>query len=67
LFRGEKLYVNKANTDRRIWKKVICWTFTLLLLAGAVTVAVLIGGIYKENKNKLRLILYKYNDKKLLL
>ena len=44
LHRGEKLYVNKTTSEPRVWRKVICWTLTLLLLAGAVTVAVLIGG-----------------------
>ena len=45
LFRGEKLYVTKAEGWSGRWKKILCWVLALLLLAGAIAVAVLIGGI----------------------
>jgi len=43
-FRGEKLYVTKAEGSSGRWKKILCWVVALLLLAGAIAVAVLIGG-----------------------
>jgi hypothetical protein len=43
-FRGEKLYVTKAEGSSGRWKKILCWVLALLLLAGAIAVAVLIGG-----------------------
>ena len=42
--RGEKLYLSKekeSKTDR--CGKIFCWSLSLLLLAGAIAVAVLIG------------------------
>merc|ERR1719341_1953167 len=43
-FRGEKLYVTKTKDQgTKNCRKLSCWIFSLALLAGAITVAVLIG------------------------
>jgi hypothetical protein len=42
-FRGEKMYVNKSTTRTVSCRRACCWLLGLALLAGAVTVAVLIG------------------------
>ena len=47
VFRGEKLYFTKGNPDNRAdrhLRRFCWWMVCLVLLAGAITVAALIGG-----------------------
>ena len=41
--RGEKMYVNKSSEKTGGCRKACCWLLGIALLAGAITVAVLIG------------------------
>ena len=41
--RGEKMYVNKSTRKSGNCRRLCCWLLGLSLLAGAITVAVLIG------------------------
>ena len=41
--RGEKLVVSKPEESRGGCQTVCCWVLAMLLLAGAIAVAVLIG------------------------
>ena len=41
---GEKLIVTKKNEGGRSYYKCVGWLFTMILLGGAIAVAVLIGG-----------------------
>ena len=43
-FRGEKLIVTKKEESSRNYFKCMGWLFTMILLGGAIAVAVLIGG-----------------------
>ena len=47
---GEKLIVTKKNESSRSYFKCVGWLFTMILLGGAIAVAVLIGG-NAVNKN----------------
>ena len=51
IVRGEKLYVtkNKQESGGNSCCKLCCWLLSLALLAGAITVAVLIGSKTTEN------------------
>ena len=47
--RGEKLYVTKSKDQgSKNCGKLCCWIFSLALLAGAITVAVLIGSKFNQ-------------------
>ena len=47
--RGEKLYVTKTKDQgTKNCGKLCCWIFSLALLAGAITVAVLIGSKFNQ-------------------
>ena len=41
--RGEKMYMNKSTRNSINCHRLCCWMLGLSLLAGAITVAVLIG------------------------
>ena len=45
ILRGEKLIVTKDKSNSRSYFKCFGWLFTMILLGGAIAVAVLIGGI----------------------
>ena len=58
--RGEKLYLSKqkeSKTDR--CGKIFCWSVSLLLLAGAIAVAILIG-----SKNRFIITLFYFVNRK---
>ena len=44
LFSGEKLIVTKSGESNTSYCKCAGWLFTMILLGGAIAVAVLIGG-----------------------